>query len=152
DECPTTPVTSQKTSVVPGGQILACFGMRAALWCTSHRPWRISQTALRSYTGGMTAPADCDSGTPLTGRLYIFVAFDWGDEVDLDLASKLAPAAVVEPERRPRTPSSITYKPPPRRFRLGLPPSPLPGLDGIAVEDVEATVFDFAAVSVALRA
>jgi hypothetical protein len=97
----------------------------------------------------METDADRSAAASLAGRLYIFVAFDWGDEIDLDAARRLAPAAVLELSRRPRTPSSITYRPPPLRFQLAA--GPLPGLEALQVEEVEATVFDFAAVSVTLR-
>jgi hypothetical protein len=95
------------------------------------------------------SPEDGQRDT-LTGRLHIYIAFDWGDEIDLDRASQLAPAAVRSLARRPRTPTSFAYKPPPLRFslqpvalRLPLPGEALPAA-------AEATVFDFGAVSVAL--
>ena len=65
---------------------------------------------------------------------------------------RLAPAAVLTLARRPRTPSSITYKPPPLRFQLEPVSLDLPVLGGAPIASVEATVFDFAAVSVALHA
>src|SRR5262249_34675709 len=92
-----------------------------------------------------------DATTPLPAHLHVFVAFDWGDEVDLERAAQLAPGEFVSLVRRPRTPSSITYKPPPLRFRLAPVKLELPGCGECAVEQVEATVFDFAAVSVALE-
>ena len=66
----------------------------------------------------MTTTSAIDAATPLSGRLYIFVAFDWGDEIDLERARQLAPSAEVELVRRSRTPTSIAYKPPPLRFHL----------------------------------
>jgi hypothetical protein len=86
----------------------------------------------------------------LAGTLHLYVAFDWGDEVDLTRARRLAPAEVQSLPRRPRTPTSIAYRPPPLRFALapvtlGLPRDDIPPADG------EATLFDFAAVSVAFR-
>jgi len=87
----------------------------------------------------------------LTGRLHLFVAFDWGEEIDLDQAGRLAPAAVLKLARRPRTPSSIAYKPPPLRFQLEALALELPVLGRTHVSAIEATVFDFAAVSVALH-
>ena len=92
-----------------------------------------------------------DAATPLPGHLHIFVAFDWGDAVDLERAARFAPGEFVALSRRPRTPSSITYKPPPLRFRLAPVKLALPGCGETAIESVEATVFDFAAVSVALE-
>lgn len=87
----------------------------------------------------------------LTGALHIYVAFDWGDEVDLEQAQRLAPAAVHDLPRRRRTPSSIAYRPSPLRFHLE--PVRLNFLlDGVPREaPAEATVFDFAAVSVAIH-
>jgi hypothetical protein len=88
----------------------------------------------------------------LEGRLFIYVAFDWGDEVNLEQARRLAPEASrsLLLARRTRTPASIAFKPPPLRFRLDPVLMPLPGLkDGTRALAV-ATVFDFAAVSVAL--
>src|SRR5437764_12946352 len=87
----------------------------------------------------------------LTGRLHIFVAFDWGDEVDLDLAGRLAPAEAGAIARRPRTPTSIAYKPPPLRFPLAPVPLHLPPLGPDLVRAAEAPVFDCAALRVALR-
>jgi hypothetical protein len=89
---------------------------------------------------------------PLAGRLAIFVAFDWGDEVDLGHARRLAPDASrsLSLARRSRTPPWIGFKPPPLRFRLGPASLPLPGLgDDVRAEPV-ATLFDFGAVSVGL--
>jgi hypothetical protein len=88
--------------------------------------------------------------TPLTGTLNIFVAFDWGEEVDLEAASKLVPCEPQELARRRRTPSSIAYHPVPLRFRL--PPIHLElGGFGAVAGSAEAILFDFAAVSLALR-
>jgi hypothetical protein len=96
--------------------------------------------------------ATIDRADPLTGRLHLYVAFDWGDEIDLEHAARLAPAAVLKLARRPRTPSSIAYKPPPLRFQLDPLTLDLPILGGAPISAVEATVFDFAAVSVGLHA
>ncbi|HEY7158090.1 MAG TPA: hypothetical protein VH575_29325 [Gemmataceae bacterium] len=93
-----------------------------------------------------------DRANSLTGRLHLYVAFDWGDEIDLEHAARLVPAAVLTLARRPRTPSSITYKPPPLRFQLDPVSLDLPILTAMPISSVEATVFDFAAVSVALHA
>jgi hypothetical protein len=97
------------------------------------------------------APA-CPPADPalLTGRLHVYVAFDWGEEVDLEQASRLGGGSALDLTRRPRTPTSIGYRPPPLRFPLEPAALDLPGL-GRAVAAAEATVFDFAAVSVALR-
>src|ERR1700722_3286033 len=91
-----------------------------------------------------------DPATPLPAHLHIFVAFDWGEEVDLERAAQLAPGEFVALSRRPRTPPSITYKPPPLRFRLAPLTLALPGCGDTRIDVAEATVFDFAAVSVSL--
>jgi hypothetical protein len=89
-------------------------------------------------------------GTPLNGILHVFVAFDWGEEVDLEQARKRVPAEFQALARRPRTPSSIAYRPAPLRFVLGHLPVQLPEIGQFLVE-VDATLFDFAAVSASLR-
>jgi hypothetical protein len=96
------------------------------------------------------APALLDGALLLTGTLHVYVAFDWGDEVDLEQAGRLAPAGTQALARRRRTPSSFSYRPPPLLFRLDPAPLDLPGLAAASVT-AEATVFDFAAVSVALH-
>jgi hypothetical protein len=95
-----------------------------------------------------TAPA-CPldlTGAVLSGTLHIYVAFDWGDEVDLDLARKLVPAEVQALPRRRRTPSSFEYRPSPLRFPL--PPVEIdwPELGKVS-SSAEVTMFDFGAVS-----
>jgi hypothetical protein len=94
--------------------------------------------------------AALEAATILSGILHIYVAFDWGDEVDLEQAHSLVPAEVYELPRRRRTPSSIGYRPPPLRFALAPVSLDLPEL-GAVPTTAEATVFDFAAVSVALH-
>ena len=86
----------------------------------------------------------------LSGWLYVFVAFDWGDEIDLAEAARLSPGVPLDVSRRPRTPTSIAYKPPPLRFPLEPAPLDLPGLP-VKAYPAEVIVFDFAAVSVAFR-
>ncbi len=107
-----------------------------------------------SSTDVSPAPAQAD-GAPrvLTGTLHIIVAFDWGDEIDLVKARAAGPSVVLDLARRPRTPTSIAYKRPPLRFNLGPIQVGLPGTGGGGARPAvaEATVFDFAAVSVALR-
>ena len=93
-----------------------------------------------------------DPPDALTGWLYFYVAFDWGDEVNLRQAGRLAPGAALDLSRRPRTPTSIAYKPPPLRFRLEAAALAVPGAAPLPVESAEATVFDFGAVSVGFKA
>jgi hypothetical protein len=87
----------------------------------------------------------------LAGTLHIFVAFDWGGEVRLEEARSLVPAEEHVLPRRRRSPSSISYRPPPLRFVLGPVPLTLPELGTLSFA-AEAIVFDFAAASVSLRA
>lgn len=91
----------------------------------------------------------CPEGI-LAGTLHVYVAFDWGDEVDLDRARQLVPAEVQALPRRRRTPSSFEYRPPPLRFPL--PPIEItwPEL-GTVRSSAEVTMFDFGAVSFALE-
>jgi hypothetical protein len=81
----------------------------------------------------------------------VYVAFDWGEEIDLEHSGRLAQGAVIDLSRRPRTPSSFTYKPPPLRFPLEPVPVDLPVLDRQTTASAVATVFDFAAVSLTFR-
>ncbi|MBI2826389.1 MAG: hypothetical protein HYX69_17065 [Planctomycetia bacterium] len=97
-----------------------------------------------------SADAMADSAAELSGTLHIHVAFDIGGEVRLDHAARLVPAELQSLPRRPRTPSSITYRPAPLRIRLeevALSMLELGQLRAVA----EATVFDFGAVSVAMH-
>jgi hypothetical protein len=100
-----------------------------------------------------TAPAEPGpaGAEPLAGSLHLFVAFDWGEEIDLDHARRLAPGAVIDLPRRPRTPSSFAYKPSPLRFPLRPLSLQLPPLGDAPPQPAVATIFDFAAVSVGLR-
>jgi hypothetical protein len=84
------------------------------------------------------------------GTLHVHVAFDWGDEVDLDKARHLVPSERHALPRRRRTPSSIAFRPPPLRFMLDPLPLTFPELGDVRLVG-EATVFDFAGVSAALR-
>jgi len=84
------------------------------------------------------------------GILHIYVAFDWGEEIDLERARRLVPAETRELPRRRRTPTSIGYRPAPLQFSLPALAFELREIG--AVQPVpEVTVFDFAAVSVALH-
>ncbi|HEX3657976.1 MAG TPA: hypothetical protein VHV55_19460 [Pirellulales bacterium] len=103
----------------------------------------------------MTAePAASSTGPvadePLSGTLHVHVALDWGDEVDLAQARQLVPGEWLTLARRSRTPSSITYRPTPLRCQLAPVALELPEL-GVVEASADATVFDFAAVSLALH-
>src|SRR5437660_12479126 len=86
----------------------------------------------------------------LGGVLHIYVAFDWGEEVHLERARELVPAEFHDLARRRRTPTSISYRPLPLRFVLAPVALELAEL-GSTSASAEATVFDFAAVSIALH-
>jgi hypothetical protein len=99
----------------------------------------------------MPPPPDAAADDVLTGRLHVYVAFDWGDEIDLDRARQQGAGVVLDMMRRPRTPASIAYRPPPLRFPLGPVVITMPGLAGTPIRSAEATVFDFGGVSLALQ-
>src|SRR5437764_15206035 len=88
--------------------------------------------------------------TVLSGTLHVYVAFDWGEEVNLDHARRLVPAEVQGLVRRPRTPPAFAYRPAPLRYPLGSVPLSLPEI-GVLLADADATLFDFGAISTALH-
>ncbi len=107
-------------------------------------PHLANDSAAAAPPGAATAPA----GFP--GTLHVHVAFDWGEEIDLNLARRLVPAETHILPRRRRTPTSIGYRSPPLRFTLA--PGALDVAElGPVQPAAEATVFDFAAVSVAMH-
>lgn len=83
---------------------------------------------------------------PLRGVLHVDVAYDWGDEIELFEAAKLAPSEEQGLLRRPRTPASIGYHPLPLRFPLDEMALELPGCGAVRAA-FEATVFDFGGVN-----
>jgi hypothetical protein len=97
------------------------------------------------YSGAMFAQSEL-----LKGTLHIFVAFDWGEEVDLDHARRLLPAELQDLARRRRTPSSVAYRPAPLRYPLSGARVTLPEV-GEVTSAAEAIVFDFGGVSVSLQ-
>lgn len=102
----------------------------------------------------MTSPAVTerrfDPELPIHGVLHVEVACDWGDEVDLAHAARLMPSQQQSLNRRPRTPSSIAYRPMPLRFRLAPLTVQIAEL-GPCQAEVDVTVFDFAAVNIGLQ-
>jgi hypothetical protein len=100
--------------------------------------------------GTPEVPSPPPSDAPLTGTLYAYVAFDWGDEVRLEQARTLVPAESQVLPRRRRTPLSIRYRPPPLRCVLESIPLEVPEI-GTVQAQAEVIVFDFAAASVSLR-
>jgi hypothetical protein len=85
-----------------------------------------------------------------TGTLHLFVAFDWGDAVDLVRARARVRAEQRGLPRRRRTPASIEYRPRPLMLPLEPIVRELPEIGPVRIT-VEATIFDFGAVSVALE-
>lgn len=88
--------------------------------------------------------------TSLAGLLHVDVAFDWGEEIDLDHTRRLVAAEVHAFPRRRRTPPSIGYRPPSIRYDLAPVALDLPET-GPVTAAAEATVFDFGALSLALH-
>src|ERR1700730_11668451 len=84
------------------------------------------------------------------GTAHVYVAFDWGDEVDLEQARQLVSGSYQELPRRRRTPSSFSYRPPPLHVTLEPATLDLPEIGRIQAI-AAATLFDFAAVSIAFR-
>lgn len=86
---------------------------------------------------------------PLDAIVHLFVAFDFGYEIDLDAARGLLPAESGPVVRRRRTPESIRYRPAPLRLPPATDAREVPvhwGLRGPV--RTEIAVFDFGAVSV----
>lgn len=100
-------------------------------------------------TANLGEPA-CKSVDPISGVLHAFVAFDWGEEIDLEKATQTLPAKLHGLPRKPRTPPSIAYQAPPLRFEL--PPLKLElGHLGSVEALAELMIFDFATVSLAVQ-
>lgn len=87
----------------------------------------------------------------VSGVLHVFVAFDWGDAIDLQRARELAATGSYQDlPRRRRTPSSFAYRPAP--LHIALPSTTLAFAETGPVEaSVGLTLFDIAAVSCAFR-
>jgi hypothetical protein len=93
---------------------------------------------------------DTALGEALAGILHVYVAFDLGNEVNLDAAKQLVSAEYHRLPRQARTPPSIAYEPSPLRFE----PEPVPFMLaelGAVTASVDVTVFDFAGASVGLH-
>jgi hypothetical protein len=106
--------------------------------------------ATAQYVFGGYSFVMLDDKTILRGALHVFVAFDWGDEVNLEEARRLLPAESQDLARRRRTPSSIAYRPAPLRYPLGGVRLELAEIGAVETA-AEAIVFDFGGVSVSLR-
>jgi hypothetical protein len=104
---------------------------------------------------------DLDSGVKLSGTAHIYVAFDWGEEVDLEAAGRLLTGEPQVLARRRRTPTSFDYNPPPLRYALQPVSLTLadPATAGTLTASSEttftasadATLFDFGGASVAMH-
>jgi hypothetical protein len=88
--------------------------------------------------------------TLVSGVLHVFLALDWGEEIDLERAKLLTSGKASVLPRRPRTPPSFAYRPPPLGVSLPTLAICLPGLGEVQATG-EARIFDFGAVSVAFR-
>lgn len=82
----------------------------------------------------------------IAGTLHIYVAFDWGEEIDLERASQLVPASVHALPRRRRTPPSFFFRPSPLHIVLEASLLTLTELGTMELTP-GVTIFDFAAVS-----
>lgn len=117
-----------------------------------------------------------DVSAVLSGTVHIYVAFDLGDEVDLEAAQRLLIGHPKALARRRRTPSSFGYSPAPLRIPLApielkfddakAPATPAIAPPAAATRSAEAgaaqtcqffiapadaTVFDFGGISVAMH-
>lgn len=98
----------------------------------------------------MSDTAPLETSSLFAGFLHCFVAFDWGEEVNLDQARQLVPAQVHDLPRKLRTPASIAYESPPLRFNLSPSILALPVLGSIEVQ-FNLMVFEFGAVSLEMQ-
>jgi hypothetical protein len=85
-----------------------------------------------------------------SGFLHCFIAFDWGEEVDLEEARLLVPAQVHNLPRKSRTPASIAYQSPPLRLDLTSSILSVPVLGDVQVQ-FDLMLFDFGAVSLEMQ-
>lgn len=96
-----------------------------------------------------SAPAGTKLGPVKNGILHIYVALDWGDEIRLDQAAQRVPASPQLLSRRPRTPTSFSYRPAPLHLSLEPMTLDLPEI-GSVPSAAGLTLFDFGAVSLGL--
>jgi hypothetical protein len=80
--------------------------------------------------------------------LHLFVAFDWGDEIDVPHAARLVPGEMHAAPVRAGVSPPLQYHPAPLRFRVPGLSLNLPECESLNVDGV-ATVFDFGALSLA---
>jgi hypothetical protein len=82
--------------------------------------------------------------------LHLFVAFDWGDEIDVPHAARLVPGERHAAPASAGVSPPLQYRPAPLRFRVPGLALTLPECSPVTVDGV-ATVFDFGALSLAWR-
>ena len=80
--------------------------------------------------------------------LHLFVAFDWGDEIDVPHAARLVPGEMHAAPASAGVTPPLQYRPAPLRFRVPGLSLKLPECAPVTVDGV-ATVFDFGALSLA---
>jgi hypothetical protein len=89
---------------------------------------------------------------PLDAVVHLAFAFDIGDEIDLDRARRILQGEPGQLARRRRTPESIGYRPAPIRVEVEPSGIRLPGDWSFhRPPRAELTVFDFGALSLAVR-
>jgi len=89
---------------------------------------------------------------PLVATVHLALAFDIGDEIDLDRTRVILQAEPGQLPRRRRTPDSIGYRPAPIRVELEPAGIVLPGEWSLARPPRgELTVFDFGAISLSVQ-
>jgi hypothetical protein len=91
-----------------------------------------------------------ETDSPWSGILHAFIAFDWGEEINLEVVRRKLPAELHGLPRRPRTPPYIAYQSPPLRFELPPLNVTLPVVGNVQTQ-AELMLFDFGAVSFATQ-
>lgn len=91
----------------------------------------------------------------IRGTLHAYVAFDWGEEIDLEMCARLLESeptltSKLGLPRRRRTPLSIDYRPTPLVCTLPHAHWDLQPIGGVEAA-VEVILFDFATLSLSLR-
>jgi hypothetical protein len=92
--------------------------------------------------------ASIDTVAPWSGILHTFVAFDWGEEVNLEQARRKLPAESHLLPRRQRTPPYIAYQSPPLRIEMTPLHLTLPVVGSVQAQS-DLMLFDFGTVSLA---
>lgn len=95
------------------------------------------------------APVNAKPDPAQNGTLHVYVAFDWGEQILLERAAQRVPASRQVLTRRPRTPTSFSYRPPPLHLALESVSLELPEIGTVQCA-AGLTLFDFGAVSLGL--